>query len=58
MGQLTIDFTGFTHGNSSERQKVAEQLRNTLTSHGYMKLVGHGVPDWAMAKLFELVRKP
>ena len=56
MALRTIDFSFFTHGNSLERYKVAGQLRNALASHGYVKLVGHGVPEGAVVKMFEWVR--
>lgn len=56
MAAPTIDLSLFTQGNASQRQKLAGQLRDTLSSYGYMKLVGHGIPDWAVAEMFEWVR--
>ncbi len=56
MSAPTINLSLFIRGDTSDRQKVAAQIRNVLSSYGYMKLVGHGIPDWAVAEMFNWVR--
>ena len=54
----TIDLSVFTKGSSSERHKVALALLDSLSQHGFVKIVGHGVPEWAVTKLFGWVGFP
>ena len=52
----TIDLFVFAHGNPSESHKVAVQLLDAFSQHGFVRIVGHGVPERIVTKLFEWVR--
>ena len=52
----TVDLSRFTHGSNLERQQFASELLDSLSQSGFVKIVGHGIQDWAVAKMFEWVR--
>ncbi|KAL8682572.1 MAG: hypothetical protein Q9186_001425 [Xanthomendoza sp. 1 TL-2023] len=47
----------FNRGSASERQLFVTQLLDSLTQHGFVKLVGHGIHNSTVAELFEWSRK-
>ena len=51
----TLDLSLSTHGNASERQELASRLLDSLSEHGFVKLVGHGVSDERIGELFRWV---
>lgn len=52
----TVDLSRFTHGSDLERQQVASELLGSLSHSGFVKVVGHGIQDQVVAKMFECVR--
>jgi isopenicillin N synthase-like dioxygenase len=56
MALLTLDLSRFTDGSELERQQLASDLLASLSQHGFVKLVNHGIPDEAVSKLFDWVR--
>ena len=52
MSSPTLDLSRFTHGDDQERQQLATHLCASLSQHGFVKLVNHGVPDEAVSELF------
>ena len=55
MALTTLDLSLFNDGGDADRQKFASQLLSGLSQHGFVKLVGHGISDSAVSKLFEWV---
>lgn len=53
----TLDLSLYMHGNASERQKLASRLLDSLSEHGFVKLVGHGVSDERIDELFQWVSR-
>ena len=51
----TLDLSLFTGGNASQRMQLASDLLNSLSRHGFVKLVNHGISDLVVAQLFEWV---
>ena len=51
-----LDLSLFTHGNGSERHRLASDLLKTLSQHGFVVLINHGVSDSTVEELFEWVR--
>ncbi|MCJ1231405.1 hypothetical protein MMC12_008082 [Toensbergia leucococca] len=49
----TLDLSLFTGGNASQRMQLASDLLNSLSRHGFVKLVNHGISDLVVAQLFE-----
>ena len=39
----TLDLAYYTDGDNAERQQLAERLLDSLSQHGFVKLVGHGI---------------
>lgn len=56
MNMTTLDLSLSTNGSNSDRQRFASQLLGSLSQRGFVKLVGHGISEEAIAKLFEWVR--
>jgi isopenicillin N synthase-like dioxygenase len=48
----TLDLSRFTEGSEKERQQLASDLLASLSGHGFVKLVNHGIPDKAISRLF------
>ncbi len=57
MAQPTLDFSLYTHGNASQRQQVSSRLLDELSSHGFVKLIGHGISDERVSELFRWVSR-
>ena len=55
MSFATLDLSLFKNGHDTDRQRFGSQLLNGLTQHGFVKLVGHGISDHTVEKLFEWV---
>ena len=51
----TLDLSLFTRGNASQQAQLASDLLQSLSRHGFVKLVNHGISDEAVADLFEWV---
>ena len=51
----TLDLSLYTHGNALQRQELASRLLDSLSEHGFVKLVGHGVSDERIGELFRWV---
>ncbi len=51
----TLDLSLFTHGSGYDRQHFGSQLLGSLSQDGFVKLIGHGITDSAVYKLFEWV---
>lgn len=51
----TLNFHLYTHGNASQRQELASHLLESLSEHGFVKLVGHGVSDEKISEVFRWV---
>ena len=51
----TLDFSLYTQGDASQRQELASCLLDSLSKHGFVKLVGHGVSDDRIDELFRWV---
>jgi isopenicillin N synthase-like dioxygenase len=51
----TLDLSRFTEGRDLERQQLASDLLASLSQHGFVKLVNHGLTDEAVSKLFDWV---
>ncbi|KAL9103486.1 MAG: hypothetical protein Q9163_001482 [Psora crenata] len=55
MALEVIDLALFISGSNKDREKVASELRNELSRHGFVKITGHGIQEAQVAKLFEWV---
>lgn len=55
MAQTPLDLSLFTEGDSSQRQQFASELLKTLDQHGFVKIVGHGVPKSELEEFFAWV---
>lgn len=53
-----LDHQHFTHGNEKQRSEYAEQLVASLKSHGFVKLINHGIDDPTIDELFKRVWLP
>ena len=51
-----LDLSSFAQGGIADRQKFAFGLLDGLSQHGFVKLVGHGIPDNVIKQIFEWVR--
>lgn len=51
----TLNLSLYTQGNASQRQELASRLLDSLSQHGFVKLVGHGVSDEKLDELFRWV---
>ena len=50
-----LDFSLFLNGDESERQKLASELFASLSQHGFVRLVNHGIIDSEVNRLFQWV---
>ena len=55
MTMPALDLSLYTDGNASQRTAFASQLLISLSEHGFVKLVGHGIADDRIAELFAWV---
>ena len=53
MALQVLDLSSFAGGNSSQRQQFASELLKSLQKHGFVKIVGHGIEESEIEKLFE-----
>lgn len=53
MALPVLDLSSFAEGNSSQRQQFASDLLKSLYKHGFVKIVGHGIEDSEIERLFE-----
>lgn len=52
----TLDLSLFTSGNASQQMQLVLDLLDSLSRHGFVKLVNHGISDQTVTQLFEWVR--
>jgi len=57
MALPTLDLSLYTDGHAVERQQLASQLLDSLSQHGFVKLVGHGVSRETVEELLKWVRR-
>lgn len=57
MALPVLDLSSFAEGNSSQRQQFASELLKSLYKHGFVKIVGHGIEDSEIERLFEWVSR-
>ncbi|KAL8819800.1 MAG: hypothetical protein Q9223_001837 [Gallowayella weberi] len=57
MTSPSLDFSHFNRGTPAERQVFVTQLLDGLMQHGFVRLIGHGIPTTTVAELFEWSRK-
>lgn len=53
----TIDIASLSGGGDADRRIVAEALGQAARTYGFMKLVGHGVPDAVVAGTFQAAER-
>ena len=53
MALQVLDLSSFIEGSTSQRQQFASELLKSLQRHGFVKIVGHGIEDSEVEKLFE-----
>ena len=53
----TLNFLLYTHGNASQSQELASRLLDSLSEHGFVKLVGHGISDEKIDEMFKWVSR-
>ena len=53
----TLNFLLYTHGDASQSQELAARLLDSLSEHGFVKLVGHGISDEKIDELFKWVSR-
>ena len=53
----TLNFLLYTQGNASQSQELASRLLDSLSEHGFVKLVGHGISDEKIDELFKWVSR-
>ena len=51
----TLDLSLFKNGGDADREIFGSRLLSGLSKQGFVKLVGHGVSDCRVDKLFEWV---
>lgn len=51
----TLDLSLFTNGRDVERRQFASDLLDSLSHHGFVKLVNHGILDTTVCRLFAWV---
>lgn len=52
----SIDLSLFTKGNDCEKSKFASDLLDSISRHGVVRVVNHGVSEAAVSELWEMVR--
>jgi isopenicillin N synthase-like dioxygenase len=50
-----IDIARFTHGSDAARRALAAQVDRAASHVGFMQIVGHGIPDDALAGLMQAI---
>lgn len=50
-----LDLSQFMHGNAQDKAQFATDFCNSLKSHGFAKLVNHGLSDEAVKGLYHWV---
>lgn len=55
MALPVLDLSSFAEGNSVQRQQFASELLKSLYKDGFIKIVGHGIEDSEVERLFEWV---
>ncbi|KAL9125937.1 MAG: hypothetical protein Q9217_004932 [Psora testacea] len=48
-----INLSSFMKGSDKDRGQAALDLRNGLVEHGFVKIVGHGIEEIQVSKIFE-----
>lgn len=56
MALSTLNLSLYTHGTPRERRQLASELLDSLSRHGFVKLVGHGVSRETINELLKWVR--
>ena len=51
----SLDLSLYTHGDAGQRHEFASELLGSLTDHGFVKLVKHGISDQRVRELFKWV---
>lgn len=52
-----LDLSSFAEGSSSQSQQFASELLQSLQNSGFVKIVGHGIEEWKVKKLFAWVSR-
>lgn len=56
MGSIpTLDVSLFHSESTADRKQYASALVNSLTKHGFVKLINHGIPEETVMEMFEWV---
>lgn len=55
MTLTALDLSLFNHGRDADRQQFAFELLSGLSQQGFVTIVGHGISDSAVSKVFEWV---
>lgn len=55
MALPTLDLSLFTNGHHDAREAFAADLREELSRHGFVKIVGHGLSNEDIGEVFEWV---
>ena len=58
MGLPTLDSLRFRQGTLSERRSFANELLQSCSQYGFVKIINHGIPDEKVSELFEWVNEP
>jgi isopenicillin N synthase-like dioxygenase len=51
----TIDFSRFTQGSASEKAECCDLLRDSLSTHGFARVINSGIPDKDIDRCFQFV---
>ncbi|KAL9006071.1 MAG: hypothetical protein Q9188_001198 [Gyalolechia gomerana] len=57
MALATLDLSLFTNGHHDAREAFAADLREELSRHGFVKIVGHGLSNEDIGEVFEWVKQ-
>lgn len=55
MALASLDLSHFINGSHETREAFASNLRKELSRHGFVKVVGHGISDENIEKVFKWV---
>ena len=58
MGLPTLDLSRFIRGDDMDRKSFGSELLDSLSQHGFVKLVNHGIEDEEVCELFGWVSVP
>lgn len=50
-----LDASRFTSSSNAERRQYADDLLASLSTHGFVRLIGHGVPQGIVEEVFQWV---